>query len=310
MALSVHRKPLLSVVVASYNSKRTIARCLSSLESQVTDGDFEVVVVDSSTDGTARVVEEEFPQVRLCRFSDRKYCGDARNIGVALARGDIIAFTDADCTADSQWVDEILKAHESSQLAIGGAIANADPSGVVGWAAYFCEFSQWMPGTGPRWLDDIAGANMSYKKEAFGRYGPFLEGTYCSDTDFHWRLGQDAHRLRFVPQIVVSHYSISSLREFMEHEFDHGRSFARVRIRGQGFSTPRRLAYVVLSPLIPLRILLKVLLNNIRNRIYLPRFIRALPLVVAGVLSWSAGEVVGYAGGDKKQTAYLGPEAG
>jgi glycosyltransferase involved in cell wall biosynthesis len=301
----MHEKPLLSVIIASYNSKRTIEGCLCSLENQRTAGDFEIMVVDSSTDGTATLVEEKFPEVRLYRFSERKHCGDARNIGISVARGEIIALTDADCTAPSTWVDQILKAHRSPHLAIGGAIANAEPSGLVSWAAYFCEFSRWMPGSEPRWLDDIAGANMSYKKEAFRTYGPFLEGTYCSDSDFHWRLGRDGHRLWFVPQIVVSHHSIVRLREYVQHEFEHGACFAQVRMGAQDFSRRRKLAYSLLSPLIPFRILAKVARNNLRNRIYLSNFVRALPLVVLGVVAWSAGELVGYAGGRSRQTAAL-----
>src|ERR1051325_3213870 len=88
--------PHLSVVIASYNSRRTIARCLESLEAQ-TYGDFEIVVVDSSSDGAARAVEERFPDVRLVTFPTRKFPGDARNAGVRAARGEIIAFIDADC---------------------------------------------------------------------------------------------------------------------------------------------------------------------------------------------------------------------
>jgi GT2 family glycosyltransferase len=146
-------------------------------------------------------------------------------------------------------------------------------------------------------LDDIAGANMSYKRQAFHKCGSFLEGTYCSDSDFHWRLGRGGHRLRFVPQIIVSHHSIDNLQEVLRHEFDHGRCFARVRIQAQGFSRLRRLAYVLLSPVIPLKILLKTVWNNIRNRVYLIHFLKALPLVALGILSWSAGELVGYCGG-------------
>lgn len=297
MGPSVRQEPALSVVVASYNAKRTIQRCLRSLLRQETDEDYEVIVVDSSTYCTAELIEEEFPEARLYRFSERKFCGDARNIGVSVATSDIIALTDADCTTARTWVDHILKAHQSPYLAIGGAIANAEPSGLVSWAAYFCEFSRWMPGSEPRWLDDIAGANMSYKRQAFHKCGSFLEGTYCSDSDFHWRLGRDGHRLRFVPQIVVSHHSIENLREFLQHEFVHGRCFARVRSQGQGFSRLRRLPYLLLSPIIPLKILLKTVSNNITNRVYLLHFLKALPLVALGVVSWSAGELVGYCGG-------------
>jgi len=293
------KKPQLSVIIASFNAEETIAACLESLENQTTDKSFEIIVVDSSTDGTAELVEKRFPNVRLYKFSERKFCGGARNFGISVARGEIIAFIDADCTADSNWVDEILKAHRFPHLAIGGAIANGDPGSFVGWAAYFCEFSHWMPGTQPKWLDDIAGTNMSYKKEIFDKYGAFIEGTYCSDTDFHWRIGKDGHRLRFVSSILVSHYNIDNLERFLKHEFYHGRCFARVRIQAQNFSRWKRLVYVTFSPLIPLRIFLKVASNGVRNRIYFRQFLKTSPLVVLGLIWWSMGEVAGYATGSK-----------
>ena len=289
--------PQISVIIASYNSSKFINGCLESLEKQVTSKSFETIVVDSSTDGSGESVERTFPGVKLYRFPERKFAGDARNIGIALAEGKIIALIDADCRAEENWVEEIAKAHETPYLAIGGAIANANSRSYVGWAAYFCEFSHWMPGTRSRWLDDIAGANMSYKKEVFDEYGGFIEGTYCSDTDFHWRIGKDGHRLRFEPSILVSHCCIDDLRQFLTHEFHHGRSFGRVRIQGQNFSRWKRIVYVVCAPLIPLRILSKVALNVARNRVYLSQFMAALPLLVTGIICWSTGEVVSYAEG-------------
>lgn len=288
--------PEVSVIIASYNARGTIGACLQSLEEQTTLRSFEVIVVDSSTDGTGEFVEEMFPHVRVHRFSERKFAGDARNIGIAAARGKIIAFTDADCQAEQDWITEILKAHASPWLAIGGAIANANPKGSVSWAAYFCEFSQWMPGTGTKWLVDIAGANMSYKRAVFERYGSFIEGTYCSDTDLHWRLGRDGLRLRFMPSIRVSHNSIDKLQDFLGHELFHGLCFGRVRIQGQQLSIWKRWLYVILAPFIPLKLFLTVLAKNLQNKTHLVEFLRSSPLVALGLISWSLGEVIAYAG--------------
>ncbi|MBI2470083.1 MAG: glycosyltransferase [Planctomycetes bacterium] len=292
-------EPQLSVIIASFNAEKTITACLESLENQTIDKYFEIIIVDSSSDGTATLVEKEFPEIRLYRFSERKFCGDARNFGISVAKGEIIAFIDADCRSDRNWVVGILKAHQSPNLAIGGAIANGNPDCYIGWAAYFCEFSHWMPNRHAGWLKDIAGANMSYKKRVFREYGLFLEKTYCSDTEFHWRLEQNGHRLRFMPSILVSHQNINKFGKFLKHEFVHGRFFAQVRIQGQNFSNMQRWAYIVFSFLIPVRLFLRIVLNNIKNRIYFYHFMKSVPLLILGLISWSLGECVGYIGGRK-----------
>ena len=155
--------PLLSVIVTTFNAQNTIRSCLQSLAVQTAMPSLEVLVVDSSSDGTIDIVESEFPWVRRIGFPQRKYCGDARNAGLTEARGTIIAMTDADCIAHPSWAAEILESHQKNgSLAIGGTIANGNPESVIGWAAYFCEFSAWMSGipAGPR--TDIAGANMGF----------------------------------------------------------------------------------------------------------------------------------------------------
>jgi GT2 family glycosyltransferase len=251
-------------------------------------------VVDSSSDRIATPIKKRFPEVRLYQFPERKFCGDARNFGLSIARGKIVAFIDADCTADPNWVDQILKAHHSPYLAIGGAIANGNPESTIGWAAYFCEFSQWMPGSSYRNIGDVACANMSYKRRAFQEYGLFIEGTYSSDTEFHWRLRRNKICLQFAPSILVFHHNIDQFKRFLRHEFEHGRSFARVRIKTQHFSEFRRFVYTVFSFLIPVWLILKIGLRNLRNRIYLFHFLKASPLLILGLIAWSLGEYAGY----------------
>jgi GT2 family glycosyltransferase len=293
---STLEKPRLSIIIAFYDSGSLIERCLESLENQSTDQPFEILVVDSSSNGMPTLIRKRFPHVRLYQFRERKFCGDARNLGLSAARGEIIAFIDADCTAEGNWVDQILEAHQSPHLAIGGAFKNGNPENLVSWAAYFCELSQWMPGLASQEMKDIPGGNMSYKRTAFEKYGVLLQGTYCSDTDFHWRLAKYGHRLRFVPSMIVSHHNIDQLKRFLRHEFEHGRCFARVRRKHQNFSKFRRWLYTTFSFLIPSWLFFKIGLNNLRNRTYLPHFLKAWPLLILGLISWSLGECAGYMG--------------
>ena len=286
--------PELSVIVASYNSRRTISDCLESLRRQATERRFEVIVVDSSSDGTAEEVARCFPEVLLIRFAGRRFPGDARNAGIAKAQADIVASIDADCIAEEDWVEEILNAHQNPALVIGGSIGNANSKSYVGWAAYFCEFSEWMPGAPRRWLTNMATANLSYKKSAFQLYGRFIEGTYGSDTDFNWRLGRAGHHVLWIPGIRVVHRSIEVFGKFVRHEFHHGQDCTRMRIAHQRFSPLRRWFYAACFALIPVKLFTVIAMRNLRYRTYLHHFLKTMPLLVLGLNAWVLGELVAY----------------
>ena len=286
--------PALSVLVAAHNARSTISACLRSLEAQRTSAPFEIIVADSSSDGTDNLVAQGFPGVRLIHSDERMYCGEARNLALSQAHGEIIAFIDADCTVPPDWAELVLAAHRGPQAAIGGAIANGNPESLVGWAAYLCEFSQWLPGTPVGPMADIAGASMTYKKAILSQCGPFIQGTYGSDTEFHWRLACQGLRPLFEPSIVVFHHSIRELRAFLRHELQHGRCFARVRVRHKGLPDAHRLTYALCWPLIAFRLLAAVCWRCRRSPRHAAHLLACLPLLALGLIAWSCGEAWGY----------------
>jgi glycosyltransferase involved in cell wall biosynthesis len=286
-------KTKVSVILPSYNSKRTIERCLQALQKQSRQ-DFEVIVIDSSRDGTAEVVAEKYPEVRLYRFEERKFPGDARNFGISKANGDILAFTDADCIPNQNWISEIVRAHQDPYPTIGGAVDNANPESYVGWAAYFCEFSQWMPHSEERRMIEIPTCCLALKRWAYDCYGPFLEGMYCSDTAFHWRMGREGLYPLFISSIKISHINIDRFGRFLRKEVMHGSHFARVRVREKSLTKLRRTMFALLFLFLPYLLYYRTARRILKNRVYMKEFLISTPLVFLGLVAWSFGEFLGY----------------
>lgn len=111
--------PDVSVVVPVYNDPEGIRTTLESLTTQTLSSDrYEVIVVDNgSTDGTRSVVEEftaGCSQVRLLVERETQGSYAARNRGIDAARGDVIAFVDADMSAEPDWLKRAIEAVESA----------------------------------------------------------------------------------------------------------------------------------------------------------------------------------------------------
>lgn len=104
----------LSVIVPVWNGEAVIARCLDALVRQTVDrARYEIIVVDNgSTDRTAEIVRG-YPGVTLLA-EPRPGSYAARNIAIAQAAAPTIAFTDADCVPDADWVATALAAAEAN----------------------------------------------------------------------------------------------------------------------------------------------------------------------------------------------------
>jgi glycosyltransferase involved in cell wall biosynthesis len=99
---SLGLQPKVSVVVACYNGAATLRGCLESL-SRLSYPDYEVILVDDGSTDATHEIALMFPQVRYINQPNHGL-SVARNTGITAARGEIIAFTDADCRADEDWL--------------------------------------------------------------------------------------------------------------------------------------------------------------------------------------------------------------
>jgi len=85
-----------SVVVPTFNRRETLPRALESIQRQTYDDIETIIVDDASTDGTRKLVAEQFPSVMYIRHEDKRGGSAARNTGIQAASGQYIAFLDSD----------------------------------------------------------------------------------------------------------------------------------------------------------------------------------------------------------------------
>jgi glycosyltransferase involved in cell wall biosynthesis len=121
--------PRISVIMPAYNASATIQDALGSLVAQ-TSREFEVVVVDDgSTDETAEIVREVASRAPFVLQLVSKPNGgraDARNVGMAHASGEFLAFVDADDTAEPAMLELLLACADAT----GADLVNCEYLGV------------------------------------------------------------------------------------------------------------------------------------------------------------------------------------
>jgi glycosyltransferase involved in cell wall biosynthesis len=98
-----------SVIIPVFNDAERLKSCLLALENQTYPKNlYEVIVVDNGSDESIEEIVSEFAQVKpTYEASPGSYA--ARNKGISLAKGEILAFTDSDCIPAADWVENGVK---------------------------------------------------------------------------------------------------------------------------------------------------------------------------------------------------------
>ena len=106
------------MVVCAYNAADTIEDCLTSIE-RLTYPDYEIILVnDGSRDGTSEIAHAR-PGVRVVDIPNRGLSA-ARNVGLSVATGEIIAYTDADVRVDRDWLTFLVQPFLTSDVVASG----------------------------------------------------------------------------------------------------------------------------------------------------------------------------------------------
>jgi len=227
--------PRISVIVPVLNRERDIARCIESLL-KVDYPSYEVIVVDNgSTDSTQETVSK-YPVRLLVQEGGGGYA--ARNRGVAVAEGDIVAFTDSDCVVDTKWLKNLVRNYAEQEIGgVCGEILSYKPDTVIEQFSDIIGVNRVdLVGKIDRRRSELQRnrhqflsanfftANCSYKKSVLSRLGGFdTDFPSAGDVEFGWRVLKANYKLIYDPEALVLHKHRSTLRGLIKLFFVYGK---------------------------------------------------------------------------------------
>jgi glycosyltransferase involved in cell wall biosynthesis len=220
----------ISIIIPHLNQPQFLERCLNALKKQVeAHRDVEVIVVDNGSKQTPYEICSRYPFAQVARESEPGP-GPARNHGIALSQGEILAFIDADCVADENWLSALrnfFEANPNNQV-VGGdvRIGHADPEALTALEAYESVFAyrqkeyiekHRFSGTG----------NLAMRRKAYVMVGPFVGIAIAEDRDWGRRAFEKNIEIKYVEGMIVYHPARLTFKELtrkwdrhIDHDFN------------------------------------------------------------------------------------------
>ena len=224
----------LSVLIATYERKELLERCLVALVAESDVKPDEVVLVVGSEDGSAEMARRflaNYPRVTTKVFEIENHSlGHSQNFGLAHCTGDIIATLDDDAFVFADWVKQVKRSHVDQPEAgcIGGRIINCFPENVI---ARF-ETAVGLPYDQKNgfYTRTVAGVSCTYKRKVMKEIGWFDESLPAGmDSDYNWRIVKAGYKVWFEPKIVILHMNRTTLSALLRQMTWYGRGYYLTR---------------------------------------------------------------------------------
>lgn len=219
----------ISVIIPTFNRCQSLKRCLDSLKDQTYHKlNYEVVVVDDgSTDGTESFLKRYGGGINFI-FSyyrqENKGPAAARNLGIRNAVGDLIAFTDDDCFAATDWLEQLAKGFTEEKVAGVGGTVSPYTSGMVSDYIHYMKVLE--PGMSEGMVLYLVTANACYQRAIIDEVGGFSErirNPGGEDPELSIKILEKGYELAYNPQSIIFHQHRETLRGMIRMFYNHGR---------------------------------------------------------------------------------------
>ena len=220
-----------SVIVCIYNGERTLKEMLNSLVNQNYHKEkYEIILInDGSEDASEKIclsfIKENMNEYPVIRYvsQENKGLSQARNLGIALSKGEIVAFIDQDAVADINWIKNLTYEFNIDQdlMVIGGKTEILNNQ---------CWFANFIFIINYKTYDNqiaIIGTNMACKKEIFKKVGGFYKAFkhLGDETAFLRKNIFNKFKVKHAKKAIVHHEWPTTLKKWLKERSLNGKYF-------------------------------------------------------------------------------------
>ncbi len=212
--------PRISVVIPAFQASASIERCLAAVARQTLPPEqYEVIVVDDgSTDDTANRASR--CGARVVRLLRNQGPAQARNAGLAAARGEIVVFTDSDCEPTSGFLDALTAPlRDACIAATNGAYESKQRALVPRFVQleYESRYRHTAAASNVDFIDTYAACYRRLDLVRLGGFDPRFR--VCEDQELSFRLAEAGLNMRFVPDARTYHQHADTLSDYVCKKF-------------------------------------------------------------------------------------------
>jgi glycosyltransferase involved in cell wall biosynthesis len=223
-----------SFIIIAYNEERNISNAINSILKQDELKNYEIIVVnDASQDKTVKIIKnfsKNNKNIKLIDLKKNQGRGNARDTGVKNAKGDYIAFIDADIILPKNWLNTCLK--EIKKYDVVGGIAVPD-----GDAMYIHDKFELKAKIKPHTIE-VSGSNGFYKKKVFDKINFNSKLKDGEDFEFIQILKKNKFSLKSIKNLIVKHRENKNYIESLKWLYQSGTGSMRLLKRHKNIRLP------------------------------------------------------------------------
>jgi hypothetical protein len=239
-------------------------------------------------------VARRYPEARVSSHPAERSPLELSAAAVRLCETDLVLLTEDHCIPSPNWIRAMLAARAPGRSVVGGRIEIRSGAGAVDWAFYYVDFFRYaapvIDGPSPT----LTVCNVAYERAQLEAIRD-LWSTSFEEPAVHNELRQRFGVLWLTSESEVTMRRSVSFGEGLRERYAFGRIFGHTRVAH--ISTSRRWLYAALAAALPLLLLGRMTAKAMRSSHLFVNYVRAFVPVLALVLCWSWGELLGYVTG-------------
>ncbi len=220
--------PLISCIMPTKNRRRFVAQSLRYFAEQDYPNKEIIIINDGSSDKTPQIVQK-YP-VRLIN-TEEKGISHARNLGYLQAKGEYVAYTDADCTVVPKWLSVMISHFQDSAVALVGGITIFQTDGSLSSLYRQIEFEKRNQNVSQGEVNWAGGPGCVFRKkvlEEIGGFNPKWE--HGEDAEISFMIAEKGYKIIKEPRAISHHVPEKGFKKLIKKGYRDSSAYVRATL--------------------------------------------------------------------------------